>query len=144
MHILVATCYTPFTHDRNARLARELTAELTSRGHRADAVLLPHRADDDRAAQRLAVRLLDLSESAGRPVDRLITLGEMATALRHPCKTAWYVDRARPAEEPFLGEARRVHYAAKADTRRRYAGRPLYPPLADAAGLEPAEADPVF
>ncbi|MGL4555433.1 MAG: glycosyltransferase family 4 protein, partial [Gemmataceae bacterium] len=97
MNILVATCYVPFTHDRNARLARELVAELTRRGHRADAVLVPFHPDGDPAEQRLALRLLDLTEAAGGPVDRLIAIGEPATALRHPNLTAWYADTARPA-----------------------------------------------
>lgn len=144
MNILVATCYTPFTHDRNVRLARELSAEFSRRGHQSDAVLLPRHPHTDLASQSLALRLLDLTESAGNPVDRLVTLGEPAMALRHPHQIAWSVDITRPASEPFFGTARRAFYASLLDAKRRYTGLPLYPPLADTSGLEPGETEPVY
>lgn len=143
MRIIVATCYTPFTYDRNERLARELTAQLTQSGHHADVVLLPVHPDLDAGQQLLSRRLIDLTGSAGQPVDRLIAVGQAAMALRHPDLTGWFVDTVRTAGPLSLSEARRAHYASVRDAHVARASRPLYPPIADPAGLEPASPEPL-
>jgi len=137
MNLLVATCYTPFREDRNARIAHELNSELIRRGHRSDVILLPWNHHTDLASQSLALRLLDLTESAGNVVDRLITLGEPAIALHHPFKISWSINNTRSHENPFFGTARKSFYASLTDAKRFYSGKPLYPPLANTAGLEP-------
>jgi len=138
MNLLVATCYTPFHEDRNARLARELNAEFLRRGHQSDVILIPWNPHTDFAAQSLALRLFDLTESAGNVVDRLITLGEPAIALHHPFKISWSINNTRSEENPFFGTPRKSFYASLTDAKRFYSGKPLYPPLSDASGLNPA------
>jgi hypothetical protein len=151
MRIVVASAYVPFHHDRNARLVAELCATLRGLGHQAEEVLLPYRPTDaDPIEQALAFRMLDLSDSGGSPIDRLIALGEPAHALRHPHKILWVIGSRRGphpgydrADIVHRSEARQVYYAAHQPGYPR-GTRVLYPPLLDPAGLEPAEAEPHF
>lgn len=151
MRIVVASAYVPFRHDRNARLVRELTETLRGRGHQAAAVLLPYQPiDADPVEQALGFRMLDLGECGGTPTDRLIALGEPAHALRHPHKTLWDIGscRGKPrglerSDALYRSEARKVYPAIhRAD--RSWNTKVLYPPVADAAEIGVADAEPYF
>ena len=151
MRIVVASAYVPFRHDRNARLATELTATLRKHGHQADAVLLPYQPTDaDPVEQALGFRMLDLAECAGTRIDRLIALGEPAHALLHPHKTLWSVGSCRGklgglerADAQYRREARKIYYA-NPQANYPHGGDVLYPPLLETAALHPAEAGTHF
>ncbi len=77
---------------------------MTARGFQAEAVRIPfHVAWPSIPEQTLALRLLDLTESAGAPIDRLITLRTPSYALRHPNKVAWFLHHHRGAYDLWGG-----------------------------------------
>ena len=93
MRILIASTFVPYTDEAGPTLAGHLRRELAARGYQADTAALPFNAGRAAADQLLALRLLDLSESCGDTIDRLITLGAPAHVLRHPNKVAWFDGR---------------------------------------------------
>jgi glycosyltransferase involved in cell wall biosynthesis len=94
VRILIASTYVPFVQPED--LAVHLRREMVARGHQAEAVRLPFHPDWQAYPEQLAaLRLLDLSESSGNRIDRLITLCPPAHALRHPHKVAWLTHHRR-------------------------------------------------
>jgi len=80
-------------------LAEELVAQLRRRGYLADLVRLPfkwypHEALFEHAA---AWRLIDLSESGGQRIDRVIATKFPSYFVRHPEKSIWLVHQQRAA-----------------------------------------------
>ena len=103
MRIIVASTFVPFLEDDGALSLDDLGAELTARGHQADVVKLPLALTHARLAeQMLGLRLLDLSESSGDRIDRLIAVGAPCCALRHPHKSAWLL---HPPEDRWADDA---------------------------------------
>jgi glycosyltransferase involved in cell wall biosynthesis len=51
--------------------------------------------------QTLALRLFDLTEVNGQPVERLITIREPAHCMAHARKVAWFIHHYRPAYDLF-------------------------------------------
>lgn len=98
MRVLIASTYVPFIKGGGTKIVDDLHRELIARGVDADIVLLPlYSAWDELAEQTLAFRLLDLSESAGNKIDRLIAIRYPSYALRHPNKVAWFIHHHREA-----------------------------------------------
>jgi glycosyltransferase involved in cell wall biosynthesis len=88
--IVVASTYVPFREGRRVTIVDDLQRELTARGFTTDAVRIPFDPSWlNFTEQALALRLLDLTEASGEPIDRLITVHTPAYALRHPNKVAW-------------------------------------------------------
>jgi glycosyltransferase involved in cell wall biosynthesis len=80
------------------KIVEDLAQELNVRGFEADTVLIPfHSCWPAIPAQTLALRMLDLSESCGNRVDRLITIRYPSYALNHPNKVAWFIHHHREA-----------------------------------------------
>lgn len=151
MRILIATTYVPFTHDPAVGLVEQLRSELNARGFITDVTLLPFAPDGvELTEQTAALRLLDLRESCGNRIDRLIAVRYPAFALRHPNKVVWFTpptdtaaDLMRRSDTTFLRECRGVFTTAWAATqrlRRFYRVEPhgvLYPPLPSAHCFRP-------
>ena len=98
MRIVIATTCLPFHEGGADKIVDDLERELTARGFHAEAVKIPFLpAWPAVPEQTLALRLLDLTESAGAPIDRLITLRTPSYALRHPNKVAWFIHHHRGA-----------------------------------------------
>jgi len=99
--ILVCEAQVPFVHGGAERLVRELVRELRARGHRADLVSVPFKwyPKQEILPHAAAWRLLDLSESNGRPVDLVIASKFPTYFVRHPNKVAWLVHQYRAAYE---------------------------------------------
>lgn len=157
MRILIATTYVPFARNPGLIVVEQLRAELTARGFTAEIAALPFTPDWSKLPdQTAAVRLLDLSESCGNRIDRLITVRYPAFALKHPNKVAWFTppaaeggwsdtsadrfgrhhsDVMRRSDTAFLRECRGVFttsWAAAERVRRVHRVEPhgiLYPPL---------------
>ena len=99
--ILVCEAQVPFVHGGAEILVRELVRELRARGHRAELVSLPFKwyPKEEILPHAAAWRLIDLSESNGRPVDAVIATKFPTYFVRHPHKATWLVHQYRAAYE---------------------------------------------
>jgi len=97
--ILIATVQTPFTSGGAEIHARNLCRELNARGFEAEIVWIPFKWYPPKELVKcmLACRLLDLTESTGRRVDRLIGLRFPAYLIPHPNKVIWLLHQHRTA-----------------------------------------------
>ncbi len=86
MNVLVCNSQVPFMRGGAEEHAEGLVNALRERGHRADLVRLPFDWHPPRELFKsaLAWRLLDLTESNGARVDRIIALKFPSYAARHP------------------------------------------------------------
>jgi glycosyltransferase involved in cell wall biosynthesis len=80
---------------------RGLVDQLKSRGYLVERVALPFKwyPKQEILAHAAAWRLLDLSESNGRPIDLLIGTKFPSYFARHPNKVAWLIHQYRAAYE---------------------------------------------
>jgi glycosyltransferase involved in cell wall biosynthesis len=110
MKILVVTSGMPFVRDSAEILAENLTAALNAAGRQAEHISIPFQpSPPDRIPnQILACRLLDVTESCGARIDRIIALNFPAYLIPHPHKLIWMIHQHRPAyelwDDPAAGE----------------------------------------
>ena len=99
--VLVCEVQVPFVHGGAEVLVRQLVRELRGRGYLADLVSIPFKwyPKEEILPHAAAWRLLDLSESNGRPVDLVIASKFPSYFVRHPRKVAWLVHQYRAAYE---------------------------------------------
>lgn len=91
----------PFVRGGAESLVRELVTQLRIHGHETDLVSIPFKwyPKEELFAHAAAWRLVDLSESAGRSVDRVIATKFPTYCARHPGKVTWLVHQYRAAYE---------------------------------------------
>ncbi len=99
--ILVCEAQVPFVHGGAEIHVRELVRELRERGYLAELVSVPFKwyPKEEILPHAAAWRLLDLSESNGRPIDRVIASKFPTYFVRHPNKVAWLIHQYRAAYE---------------------------------------------
>ena len=99
--VLVCEAQVPFVHGGAEIHVRELVRELRERGYLAELVSVPFKwyPKEEILPHAAAWRLLDLSESNGRPVDRVIASKFPTYFVRHPHKIAWLIHQYRAAYE---------------------------------------------
>jgi glycosyltransferase involved in cell wall biosynthesis len=99
LRIVVATVHSPFIRGGAEIHAEELCNALRAAGHEADLVAVPFKWYPPARImeQALACRLLDLTESEGVTIDRLIALKFPAYLIPHPNKVIWLLHQHRPA-----------------------------------------------
>jgi glycosyltransferase involved in cell wall biosynthesis len=99
--VLVCEAQVPFVHGGAEVHARELVRELKARGYTAELVSVPFKwyPKEEILPHAAAWRLLDLSESNGRPVDMVIATKFPTYFVRHPRKVAWLLHQYRAAYE---------------------------------------------
>src|SRR5258707_5569399 len=99
MRVVIATAQVPFIRGGAEVLADGLGCALRSQGHEAEIVAIPFKwYPPERILEHmLACRLLDLSESAGTPVDRVIALKFPSYLVTHSCKVLWLLHQHRQA-----------------------------------------------
>ena len=99
--VLVCEAQVPFVHGGAEIHVRELVRELRERGYLAELVSVPFKwyPKEEILPHAAAWRLLDLSESNGRPVDRVIASKFPSYFVRHPHKVAWLIHQYRAAYE---------------------------------------------
>jgi glycosyltransferase involved in cell wall biosynthesis len=120
MRIGIAVAHVPFLHDSGQTRGGELVQALRRAGHEAELVPIPFngRPESRLAEQMLACQLLDLEESMGTRIDRLIGLTFPAYLVPHSAKVIWLLRRCRPAydlwETPYAG----LHAVANGDQLR--------------------------
>src|SRR5207248_1695451 len=99
MRIVVAAPQVPFVRGGAELMAEDLVAALAARGHEAELVTIPFKWYPGTRVldQAFLWRLVDLTESDGRPIDRVIATKFPAYAVRHPNKIAWVLHQFRQA-----------------------------------------------
>jgi len=97
--ILVCETQVPLVRGGAELLVRQLVGELRSRGYEVDRVSLPFKwyPKEEIFTHAAAWRLLDLSESNGRKIDRVIATKFPTYFARHPYKVTWLVHQHRAA-----------------------------------------------
>jgi glycosyltransferase involved in cell wall biosynthesis len=99
--VLVCEAQVPFVHGGAEIHVRELLRELVARGYQAELVSVPFKwyPKEEILPHAAAWRLLDLSESNGRPIDLMIASKFPTYFARHPRKVAWLIHQYRAAYE---------------------------------------------
>ncbi|MGH9308560.1 MAG: glycosyltransferase family 4 protein [Vicinamibacterales bacterium] len=99
--ILVCEAQVPFVHGGAEVHVRQLMEQLRQRGYEAELVSIPFKwyPKAEILAHAAAWRLLDLSESNGRPIDLVIASKFPSYFVRHPNKVAWLIHQYRAAYE---------------------------------------------
>ena len=107
MRVGIATVQVPFVRGGAEFLAESLQAALEAAGHAAEIIAMPFkwypaaRIPD----HMLAARLLQVEESCGQRIDRLIGLKFPAYFMPHPSKRLWLLHQYRSAydfwDQPF-------------------------------------------
>lgn len=91
----------PFVHGGAEIHVRELIRELRARGYQAELVSVPFKwyPKEEILPHAASWRLLDLSESNGRPIDLVIASKFPTYFVRHERKVAWLIHQYRAAYE---------------------------------------------
>jgi glycosyltransferase involved in cell wall biosynthesis len=99
--VLVCEAQVPFVHGGAEYHVRELVAQLRLHGFDTELVSVPFKwyPKEEILAHAAAWRLLDLSESNGRPIDLVIATKFPTYFARHPHKVAWLIHQHRAAYE---------------------------------------------
>jgi glycosyltransferase involved in cell wall biosynthesis len=101
VRIAVCAPQVPFLHGGAEIVSERLVEELRQREHEADLVTIPYKwyPGTRVLSQALLWRLVDLTESDGRPVDLAIATKFPSYAVRHPNKVVWLLHQFRQAYE---------------------------------------------
>src|SRR3954463_12828201 len=99
--VIVCEAQVPFVHGGAEVHVRELVRELRARGYDAELVSVPFKwyPKEEILPHAAAWRLLDLSESNGRPIELAIASKFSPYFLAHPNKVAWLIHQYRAAYE---------------------------------------------
>ena len=99
VRIAVCAPQVPFVRGGAELMADELVAALRARGHEAELVTMPFKWYPGARVldQAFLWRLADLTESDGRPIDRVIATKFPSYCVRHPNKVAWVLHQFRQA-----------------------------------------------
>jgi glycosyltransferase involved in cell wall biosynthesis len=99
--VVVCEAQVPFVHGGAEVHVRELLRELRARGYDAELVSVPFKwyPKEEILPHAAAWRMLDLSESNGRPIDLVIATKFPTYFARHPNKVAWLIHQYRAAYE---------------------------------------------
>lgn len=107
MRIGIATVQVPFVRGGAEALADSLQAALEAAGHEAEIISMPFKwyPTSRISHHMLAARLLQVEESCGQRIDRLIGLKFPAYLMPHPNKRLWLLHQYRTAydfwDQPF-------------------------------------------
>jgi glycosyltransferase involved in cell wall biosynthesis len=99
--VLVCEAQVPFVKGGAELHVRSLVAQLRARGYEAERVSVPFKwyPKDEILAHAAAWRLLDLTESNGTRIDRVIATKFPSYFVRHPAKVTWLIHQYRAAYE---------------------------------------------
>jgi glycosyltransferase involved in cell wall biosynthesis len=99
MRVAVCAPQVPFVRGGAEVMADDLVSALRARGHEAELVTIPFKWYPGTRVldQAFLWRLVDLTESDGRPIDRVIATKFPAYCVRHPNKVAWVLHQFRQA-----------------------------------------------
>ncbi len=99
--IAIAAAQVPFVRGGAEVLYESLRDELLRRGHQAEIVSLPFNWSTrlNIVQSALAWRMIDLTESAGQPIDLVIATRFPSYLVRHPRKVVWLIHQFRQIYE---------------------------------------------
>ena len=99
--VVVCEAQVPFVEGGAEIHVRSLVAQLKARGFLVERVALPFKwyPKQEILAHAAAWRMIDLSESNGRPIDLVIGTKFPSYFVRHPNKVAWLIHQYRAAYE---------------------------------------------
>jgi glycosyltransferase involved in cell wall biosynthesis len=99
MRVVIVTTQIPFVYGGAEILAKELMKAIIRAGHKAEIVAIPFKwyPPERILDNMLACRLLDLTESNGEHIDRVIGLKFPAYFVPHPNKVLWILHQHRTA-----------------------------------------------
>ena len=99
MRVAICGVQVPFVHGGSEALVDSLARELRARDIQTDIVQLPFKwyPPSEVLTHALAWRLLDITESQGRPVDLVIGTKFPSYLVRHPRKVLWLFHQFRQA-----------------------------------------------
>ena len=99
--VLVCEAQVPFVQGGAEFHVRELVRQLRASGYDTELVSVPFKwyPKEEILAHAAAWRLLDLSESNGRPIDLVIATKFPTYFVRHPRKVTWLIHQYRAAYE---------------------------------------------
>jgi glycosyltransferase involved in cell wall biosynthesis len=99
MRVAVAAPQVPFVRGGAELMADDLVEALRARGHETELVTIPFKWYPGTRVldQALLWRLVDLTESDGHRIDRVIATKFPAYCVRHPNKVAWVLHQFRQA-----------------------------------------------
>ena len=99
--VVVCETQVPFVTGGAERLVRALVGQFRARGYLTELVSLPFTwmPKEEILSHAAAWRLINLSESNGRPIDLAIVTKFPSYFVRHPNKVAWLVHQFRAAYE---------------------------------------------
>ncbi len=99
MRVAIVTTQVPFVRGGAEMHAEGLRDAIQAAGHEADIVAIPFKWYPPAVLpeQVLACRLMDLTASLGRPIDRMIGLKFPAYLTPHPDKVLWILHQHRSA-----------------------------------------------
>ncbi|MBC7236526.1 MAG: glycosyltransferase family 4 protein [Chloroflexi bacterium] len=120
MRIVVCSGQIPFVRGGSEILTDALAEQLRRRGHAVEIVRIPFRwyPKEEILKGYLAWRLINLEESEGQRIDRVIALKFPAYVVPHSHKTVWLVQQFRQAYDLFNTEYSHFDSSA-ADTELR-------------------------
>jgi len=103
LRIALCTGQIPFVRGGAEVLTDALARELRQRGHEVELIRLPFRwyPKSEILKGYLAWRLLDLEESEGQRIDRVIALKFPGFVIRHSHKTTWLIQQFRQAYDLY-------------------------------------------
>jgi glycosyltransferase involved in cell wall biosynthesis len=101
MRIAVCRPQVPFARGGAEIFTDELVRRLTERGHEAEIVSVPFKWYPAQRVltQAFVWRLLDLTETDGRPIDQVVATKFPSYCVRHPNKVVWLLHQFRQAYE---------------------------------------------
>jgi glycosyltransferase involved in cell wall biosynthesis len=99
--VLVCEAQVPFVEGGAEIHVRSLVGQLRARGYMAERVSIPFKwyPKDEILTHAAAWRLIDLTESNGRAIDRVIATKFPSYFVRHPYKVTWLIHQYRAAYE---------------------------------------------
>jgi glycosyltransferase involved in cell wall biosynthesis len=105
MRVVIATVQVPFVRGGAELLAEGLRDALRAAGHKAEIVAIPFKwYPAERIPEHmLACRLMEVEESCGVGIDRLIGLKFPAYLVRHSAKVLWLLHQHRSAYDTWDG-----------------------------------------
>jgi len=118
--VLVCEAQVPFVSGGAEAHVRGLVAALTARGYRAEKVSVPFKwyPKEELLASAAAWRMIDLSESNGRRIDRVIATKFPTYFVRHPHKVTWLFHQYRAIYD-LIGTPYSEFEHTEADVRLR-------------------------
>jgi glycosyltransferase involved in cell wall biosynthesis len=121
MRVAVCAPQVPFVRGGAELMADELVLALRRAGHEAELVTVPFKWYPGTRVldQAFLWRLVDLTESDGRPIDRVIATKFPAYCVRHPNKVAWVLHQFRQAYDYDRSELGQFSESAEDRATRR-------------------------